>query len=66
MSLISILLGMSVAGVVLWIINTNIPIDGKLKTIVNVVVVIDVLLWILNAFGAFGDPSDIYIGDVHL
>jgi hypothetical protein len=66
MSLISILLGLSMVGVVLWIINTFIPLGENIKTMFNIVVAIVVTLWILNTFGVFGAPLDIYIGDVHL
>jgi hypothetical protein len=66
MSIISILLGMSMVGVVLWIINTYVPLNGKIKKTFNIVVVIIVTLWLLSAFGVFGAPSDIYIGDLHM
>jgi hypothetical protein len=66
MSLISILIGLSIVGVVLWLINTYIPLDGKIKKTLTVVVVIGVLLWLSSAFGVFGTPSDIYIGDLHM
>jgi hypothetical protein len=61
MSLISILVALVVAGVVLWLINTYIPMDGKIKQILNVVVVIVVVLWLLSAFGVWGNMSDIRI-----
>ena len=43
-----------VVGVVLWLINTYIPMDQKIKTILNVVVVIVVVVWLLQAFGVVG------------
>jgi len=43
-----------VVGVLLWLVNSYIPMDAKIKTILNVVVVICVVLWLLNAFGVFG------------
>ncbi|QLH40154.1 MAG: hypothetical protein HWD60_16090 [Defluviicoccus sp.] len=54
MPLISILLVLIVVGVVLWLINTYLPMDGKIKTILNVVVVIAVILWLLQGFGVLG------------
>jgi hypothetical protein len=51
MSLITLLLVLVVVGVVLWLINTYIPMDRKIKSILNVVVVIVVILWLLQAFG---------------
>jgi len=62
MSLITILITLVVAGVVLWLINTYIPMDGKIKKILNVAVVIIVILWLLSAFGVLGQMSNIRIG----
>ena len=55
MSLISTILTLVVVGVILWAINTYIPMDGKIKQILNVVVVIVVILWVLQAFGLLRD-----------
>ena len=62
MSLITILITLVVAGVVLWLINTYIPMDGKIKKILNVAVVVIVILWLLNAFGVLGQMSNIRLG----
>jgi hypothetical protein len=51
MSLVSIVISLIVVGVLLWLINTYIPMDGKIKKIINVVVVVVVVLWLLNVFG---------------
>jgi hypothetical protein len=51
MSLISLVIVLIIVGVVLWLINTMIPMDQKIKTILNVVVVICILLWLLSVFG---------------
>ncbi|MCC6860594.1 MAG: hypothetical protein IT158_18650 [Bryobacterales bacterium] len=51
MSLLSIVLVLIVIGVVLWLINTFIPMAGSIKTILNVVVVIAVVVWLLQVFG---------------
>ena len=61
MSLISILVALVVAGVVLWLVNTYIPMDAKIKTIINVVVVIVVVIWLLQAFGVLGNINEIRI-----
>jgi hypothetical protein len=62
MSLISIIIALVIAGVVLWLVNTYIPMDGKIKSILNIVVVIVVILWLLSAFGVIGSLSNIRIG----
>lgn len=55
---IQLIVGIVVIGVVLWLINTYLPMDGKIKQIMNVVAVIGVVLWVLQAFGllVFGSP----------
>jgi len=54
MSLISLVVSLIVVGVLLWLVNTYIPMDGKIKKILNVVVVICVVLWLLSVFGVLG------------
>lgn len=51
MSIISLLVVLIIVGVVLYLVNTLIPMDAKIKTIINAVVVIVVLLWVLQALG---------------
>lgn len=51
MSLISIIITLIIIGVVLWLINTYIPMANSIKTILNVVVVIVVIVWLLSVFG---------------
>ena len=62
MPLISLVIVLIVVGVLLWAINTYIPMDGKIKSILNIVVVIVVVLWLLNAFGVLGSLESIRIG----
>jgi hypothetical protein len=54
MSLINLLITLVVVGLILWLINNYIPMDGKIKQILNFVVVILVIIWLLQAFGLFG------------
>jgi hypothetical protein len=49
--IVSILIGLIVVGVILWLVNSYIPMDHKIKAILNVVVVIGVIVWLLRAFG---------------
>lgn len=51
MSLINVVIALVVVGVILWLINNYLPMDGKIKNILNIVVVIAVVLWLLRAFG---------------
>jgi len=54
MSLISLIVILVIVGVILWAVNAYIPMDAKIKQILNIVVVIAVLLWLLQAFGLLG------------
>lgn len=51
MPLVQVIIALVVVGVLLWLINTYIPMDSKIKQILNVVVVIAVVLWLLQIFG---------------
>jgi hypothetical protein len=62
MSLISLVITLIVVGVLLWLVNTYIPMDGKIKKILNIVVVVAVVLWLLVAFGVLGHSG----GDIRV
>ena len=61
MSLITIVITLIVVGVLLWLVNTYIPMDGKIKRILNIVVVVVVVLWLLNVFGVLGRLHDVRV-----
>jgi len=61
MPLLTILLVIIVVGVLLWLINSFIPMDSKIKSILNVVVVIILVVWLLKVFGILGTLTDIHI-----
>ena len=61
MSLISLLIVLIVVGVIIWLVNTYIPMDRKIKNILNVVVVIVVVLWLLRVFGVLSSLGDLRI-----
>jgi hypothetical protein len=49
--LITTIITLIVVGVLLWLVNNKLPMDGTIKTIINVVVIIAVVLWLLRSFG---------------
>lgn len=51
MSLINLIVVLVIVGVILFLINNYLPMDGKIKNILNIVVVIVVILWLLQSFG---------------
>ncbi|MFH1195392.1 MAG: Thivi_2564 family membrane protein [bacterium] len=62
MSLITIVIVLVVVGVVLWLINSYIPMQATIKKILNAVVVIAVVLWLLSSFGLIEDIQSIRLG----
>lgn len=62
MPLIHVIVVLIVVGVILWLINNYIPMAGSIKTILNAVVVIVVVLWLLSVFGLIGELSNIRVG----
>jgi len=61
MPLFSVLLVLIVVGVLLWLVNTYVPMDAKIKNIFNIVVVICVIIWLLKAFGLLNNLMNIHV-----
>jgi hydrogenase-4 membrane subunit HyfE len=62
MPLINLIVILVVVGVVLWLINSYIPMQATMKKILNAVVIIAVIVWLLSVFGLIGNLSTIRIG----
>jgi hypothetical protein len=62
MPLIQILLVLIVVGVLLWLVNSYIPMQSTIKSLLNAVVVIVVVLWLLNVFGLLHSLNHIRVG----
>ncbi len=62
MSLLNVVIVLIVVGVLLWLVNRFIPMQGTIKSILNGVVVIAVVLWLLSVFGLFSSFSHIRVG----
>jgi predicted membrane protein len=62
MPLINLVFVLIVVGVALWLINRFIPMASSIKTILNVVVVVAVCVWVLQAVGLWGDVTHYRIG----
>ena len=62
MPLIHVVIVLIVVGVILWLINSYIPMAGSIKMILNAVVIIVVVLWLLSVFGLIGELSNIRVG----
>ena len=62
MSLLTIVMVIVVVGILLWAVNSFIPMDGKIKNILNIVVVIALVLWLLKAFGILDSLGGVRVG----
>lgn len=62
MPLVNLVIVLIVVGVLLWLVNSYIPMDAKIKNILNIVVVIAVVLWLLNVFGVLSGISGLRVG----
>lgn len=62
MPLVNVVLILIGVGVLLWLINRYIPMAGSIKSILNAVVVISVVLWLLSVFGILSSISAIHVG----
>lgn len=62
MPLVQVVIVLAVVGVLLWLVNSFLPMASSIKGILNAVVVIAVVLWLLSAFGLLHSLSRIRIG----
>ncbi len=61
MPLLSIVVTLIVVGVLLWLMNTYIPMDEKIKKVINILVIIVVVIWLLQIFGVLGAIDSVRI-----
>ena len=62
MSLITLVVVLAIVGVLLWLLNTYVPMAKPIKTIINVVVVLVVVVWLLSVLGIIGSLDTIRVG----
>jgi hypothetical protein len=62
--MLGLILVLIVIGVLLWAVNAYIPMDAKIKQILNIVVVICVIVYVLSAFGLFNHIHDVGVPQV--
>ena len=61
MPILTVILVLIAIGVILYLINRYIPMDGKIKSILNIVVVICVIIWLLKVFGVWGSLNSAHV-----
>ncbi|HCY00160.1 MAG TPA: hypothetical protein DG754_08480 [Bacteroidales bacterium] len=54
MPILTIIIVILIVGVILWLVNSYIPMQRTIKTILNVVVVVILVIWLLKVFGILG------------
>ena len=63
MPLLQVVMVLVVVGVLLWLVSRFIPMQGTIKSILNAVVIIAVVVWLLNVFGLLHNLSKIRVGN---
>jgi hypothetical protein len=61
MTLLGIVVVLVVVGLLLWLINTYIPMASAIKSLLNIVVFVVVLIWLLQGFGLIGPIKGVHI-----
>ncbi len=59
--IINVVLALIVVGVLLWLINNFIPMQGVIKGLLNLVVVVAVIVWLLYVFGFITHSGDLVV-----
>jgi hypothetical protein len=62
MGLIELIIVIAIVGVLLWAVNNYLPMDAKVKKILNVVVIVVLIIWLLSVFLPLTGFHDIRIG----
>ena len=62
MPLVTLVVYLIIVGMLLWLINNYIPMDHKIKQIINVVVIVVVVVWLLQVLGVMGPLNRIRVG----
>lgn len=61
MPILTIVIVLVVVGVLLWLVNSYIPMQSTIKQILNAVIVIAVVIWLLKVFGVLGNLQQIHV-----
>lgn len=61
MPILTIIITIIIVGLLLWVINSFIPMDGKIKQILNIVVIIILIMWLLKIFGIFAGLDNVRV-----
>ena len=62
MPLTTVIITIVAVGLVLWLVNRFIPMQGQIKSILNGLVVIVLILWIANLYGVLDHLKHFRVG----
>jgi len=62
MPIINLIIVLAVVGLILWAVNSYIPMQPTIKKILNIVVIIALVIWLLSVFGVVGNVTTLRIG----
>jgi hypothetical protein len=62
MPLTTVIIAIVAVGLLLWLVNRFIPMQGQIKSILNGVVVIVLVLWLANLYGLFDHLRQFHVG----
>jgi hypothetical protein len=62
MPLSTVLITLVAAGLLLWLVNRFIPMQAQIKSILNGLVVIVLVIWIANLYGVFQHLHQFRVG----
>ncbi len=63
--MLSLIITLVLIGIALYLINSFIPMDQKIKTILNIVIVVVVILYVCNSFGLLGYLNNASVPKIH-
>ncbi len=61
MSLITLVIVLIVVGILLWLMETYVPMNATIKRIIEAIVIIVVVLWLLDVFGILGAAQSVKV-----
>lgn len=66
MGLVELIVTLALVGILLWLVETYIPMDAGIKKLLQVIVIIIVVLWLLQSFGIIGHVGGNDINKIHV
>lgn len=62
MPILTLILILAAIGLVLYLVNTYVPMQETIKKLLNAAAIIGTVIWLLNVFGVLSGLSNIHVG----